>query len=110
MHLPLNRQTAVVTGAGSAEGIGFAVARRLHSAGVRVAITSTTDRVHFRARELNAGGEGVLAFIAGLTVDTQAHRRVDSLLSQVGRIDILVNNAGMAQPGRRTDSKPLIET
>jgi NAD(P)-dependent dehydrogenase (short-subunit alcohol dehydrogenase family) len=59
MALRLNRQTAVITGAGSAEGIGFAVARRLHSAGVRVVITSTTDRVHSRARELNAGGEGV---------------------------------------------------
>jgi len=43
-------QIAVITGAGSAEGIGFAVARRLHAAGVRVVITSTTDRIHARAR------------------------------------------------------------
>src|SRR5882724_2337623 len=57
LDLRLNRQTAVVTGAGSAKGIGFAIARRLHSAGVRVVITSTTDRIHSRARELNAGGE-----------------------------------------------------
>jgi len=64
--LPLNKQTAVITGAGSAEGIGFAVARRLHAAGVRVVITSTTDRIHARARELDAGGEGVLSFIATL--------------------------------------------
>jgi|ERR1700675_1724160 len=110
MDLPLNRQTAVITGAGSAEGIGFAIARRLHSAGVRVVITSTTDRVHSRARELNAGGEGVLSFIADLTVETDVQRFVDSVLSRTGRIDILVNNAGMAQTGRPTDSKPLIET
>jgi len=32
------------------------------------------------------------------------------VLSRTGRIDILVNNAGMAQTGRPTDSKPLIET
>lgn len=110
MDLPLNRQTAVITGAGSADGIGFAIARRLHSAGVRVVITSTTDRVHSRARELNAGGEGVLSFIADLTVETDVQRFVDSVLSKAGRIDILVNNAGMAQTGRPADSKPLIQT
>jgi len=110
MDFPLNKQTAVITGAGSAEGIGFAIARRLHTAGVRVAITSTTDRVHSRARELNAGGEGVLSFVADLTVEAEARKFVDSVLSRTGRIDILVNNAGMSQTGRPTDSKPLIWT
>jgi len=110
MDSPLNRQTAVITGAGSAEGIGFAIARRLHSAGVRVVITSTTDRVHSRARELNAGGDRVFSSIADLTVETDVQRFVDSVLSRAGRIDILVNNAGMAQTGKPTDSKPLIET
>jgi NAD(P)-dependent dehydrogenase (short-subunit alcohol dehydrogenase family) len=46
-------QVAVVTGAGSEAGIGFAVARRLHSAGFQVAIASTTDRIHDRAGELD---------------------------------------------------------
>src|SRR5260370_23858880 len=108
MTLPLNKQTAVITGAGSVEGIGFAVARRLHAAGVRVVITSTTDRIHTRARELD--GEGVLSFIADLTVDTDVQRLVDSVLSRAGRIDILVSKAGMAQTGRPTDSKPLRQT
>jgi 3-oxoacyl-[acyl-carrier protein] reductase len=110
MQPPLNKQAAVVTGAGSAEGIGFAVARKLRAAGVRVVITSTTGRIHTRARELEAGGEGVLSFIADLTVETEVKRLVDSVLSRVGRIDILVNNAGMAQTGRAMESKPLIET
>ena len=52
MTLPLNKQTAVITGAGSAEGIGFAIARRLYAAGVRVVITSTSDRIHARARDI----------------------------------------------------------
>jgi 3-oxoacyl-[acyl-carrier protein] reductase len=51
-----------------------------------------------------------LSFIADLTVGTEVQRLVDSVLSRVGRIDILVNNAGMAQTGRPTKSKPLIET
>ncbi len=108
--LPLNKQTAVITGAGSAEGIGFAVARRHHAAGVRVVITSTTDRIHARARELDAAGEGVLSFIADLTIETEVQRFVDSVLSRAGRIDILVNNAGMTQTGRPAEFKPLLET
>ncbi len=110
MTLPLNKQTAVITGAGSAEGIGFAIARRLHAAGARVVITSTTDRIHARARELDGGGEGVLSFIADLTVETDVQRFVDAVLSRAGRIDILVNNAGMAQTGQPTDSKLLSAT
>lgn len=110
MILPLNQQTALVTGAGSAQGIGFAVARRLSAADVRVVITSTTDRIHARARELDAGGDGVLSFIADLTVETEVQRLVDSVLSRTGRIDILVNNAGLAQTGRTMEGKPLLET
>ena len=110
MPLPLDKQTAVVTGAGSAEGIGFAVAKRLQAIGVRVVITSTTDRIHTRARELDAAGDSVLSFVADLTVETEVQRFVDSVLSRLGRIDILVNNAGMAQTGRMMEGKPLIET
>lgn len=110
MQPPLNKQTATITGAGSAEGIGFAVARRLRAAGVRIVITSTTDRIHSRARELDAQGDAVLSFVADLTVETEVQRMVDSVLSRVGRIDILVNNAGMAQTGRPIEGKPLIET
>jgi len=108
--LPLNQQTAVITGAGSAQGIGFAVARRLRAAGVRVVITSTTDRIHARARELAGGGHEVLPFVADLTIETEVQRLVDSVLSRAGRIHILVNNAGMAQTGRPAESKPLAET
>src|SRR5260370_27949123 len=52
--LPLNNQTAVITGAGSAEGIGFAVARPLHAERLRALITSTTHRTRPTARELYA--------------------------------------------------------
>jgi 3-oxoacyl-[acyl-carrier protein] reductase len=106
----LQKQTAVITGAGSAEGIGFAIARRMQRAGARVVITSTTERIHARARELEADGEAVLSFVADLTVETDVQRFVESVLSRTGRIDILVNNAGMTQIGRAAESKPLMET
>ena len=88
--LPLNKQTALITGAGSAEGIGFAVARKLHAAGVRVAITSTTDRIHTRARELDAGGDWVLSFIADLTEETDVQRLVD-VYRRSGRFDVTID-------------------
>src|SRR5258708_17382733 len=62
----LEGQTAIVTGAGSADGIGFAIARRLLRDGAQIAITSTTERIHERARELDASGKNVVAGVAGL--------------------------------------------
>jgi 3-oxoacyl-[acyl-carrier protein] reductase len=103
----LDGQTAIVTGAGSAEGIGFAIARKLLAAGAHVAITSTTERIQERARELDASGKRVLAFVADLTQETAAQKLVETVLQRSGRIDILVNNAGMTQSGQPIESKTL---
>ena len=54
---PLAERVALVTGAGSEIGIGFACARILGGQGAQVAITSTTeDRIQARAGELQADG------------------------------------------------------
>ena len=103
-------QTAIVTGAGSADGIGFAIARRLLRAGAQVAITSTTDRIHERASELDANGKNVLAIVADLTDENGARRIVDLVMEHSGRIDVLVNNAGMTQTGRPLEGKTLRES
>ena len=103
----LDGQTAIVTGAGSAEGIGFAIARRLHAMGAHVAITSTTERIQERARELDATGKRVIAFVADLTREAAAQKLVAAVLQRTGRIDILVNNAGMTQTGQPIESKTL---
>ncbi|HEX6027235.1 MAG TPA: SDR family NAD(P)-dependent oxidoreductase [Solirubrobacter sp.] len=79
---------ALVTGAGSAEGIGFATARLLAARGDDVTITSTTQRIHDRAAEL-----GVRGVVADLTSWEDAER----LASEP--FDVLVNNAGMVQTG-----------
>ena len=110
MEQTFTEQVALVTGTGSAQGIGFAVARRLHAAGARVAITSTTERIHERARELDSHDKRILAFDEDLTSETAAQRLVKSVLHWYGRIDILVNNAGMAQLDRPLESRPLQHT
>ena len=100
---------ALITGAGSPRGIGFATARLLAQQGSKIAITSTTERIQERARELAAEGADVL----GLPADLRDHRRTQALVQEVvaryGRIDILVNNAGMTQVGSpiETTSSPL---
>jgi 3-oxoacyl-[acyl-carrier protein] reductase len=91
-----HRPLALVSGAGSEAGIGFAIARGLLSAGMRVAITSTTDRIHDRARELDGD---VGAWICNLTDRAAVARLVADVRCTVGPISVLVNNAGMAQMG-----------
>jgi 3-oxoacyl-[acyl-carrier protein] reductase len=92
-------RVALVTGAGSSSGIGFATARALGRGGASVALASTTERIHDRANEL--GGEGIDAegFVADLTVAAQARTVVTRVLAHFDRIDVLVNNAGMVQVG-----------
>jgi 3-oxoacyl-[acyl-carrier protein] reductase len=95
---------ALVTGAGSAAGIGFAAARILAAQGMRLAITSTTRRIFERLAELPGGADRHSAFVADLTEPGAAERLVDESRKALGRIDILVNNAGMTQVGKRDHS------
>jgi 3-oxoacyl-[acyl-carrier protein] reductase len=103
---------ALVTGAGSADGIGFATARILAEQGARVAITSTTKRIFDRlSRMPPVGGNrrgaqsgGHVAFATDLTAPGAADRLVAEATRALGGIDILVNNAGMVQTGHRQRS------
>jgi 3-oxoacyl-[acyl-carrier protein] reductase len=94
-------RVALVTGAGSHTGIGFACAKALMAAGARVAITSTTRRILDRLGELPGDKDDKLAVIADLTKPADAKRLIEKTNRALGPIAILVNNAGMAQTGRR---------
>ncbi|WP_243422287.1 SDR family NAD(P)-dependent oxidoreductase [Micromonospora globispora] len=92
---PLAGHVALVTGSGSSSGIGFACARRLGMLGARVALTSTTERVHLRAAELEAEGIPATGRVADLTDPDQAAGLVAAAVADHGPVTILVNNAGM---------------
>jgi len=96
MLADLKGQVALVTGAGSAEGIGFATARLLVAQGAAAAITSTTDRIHERAAELDGRALGV---VCDLRSFGNAGKLVAQVVERFGKLDILVNNAGMVQTG-----------
>lgn len=98
-------QVALVTGAGSRDGIGFAAARALAADGAAVVLASTTDRIHDRVADLSAIGARAIGVVADLMEPDAADRVVQAALQLAGRLDICVNNAGMvAVGGDLTDS------
>ena len=100
-------RVALITGCGSPTGIGFATAQRLVATGQRVVITSTTERIHDRARELGGDSLGV---VADLTDDTAVEALVATTLREFNNIDVLVNNAGMVTVGNDLFNATLADT
>ncbi len=88
----MSGRTALVTGAGSPHGIGFATAEALCALGASVVLTATTERIHERAGHLRAAGFDASSVVADLTVE-------DQVRGLPGDVDILVNNAGMISVG-----------
>ena len=86
---------ALVTGAGSEHGIGFACAKALAARGMALVLTSTTDRIHERAADIEAEGGRAVALAGDLTLARTAESLVRLALDTYGRLDALVNNAGM---------------
>jgi len=103
----MSTRVALVTGAGSATGIGFAVARALGRDGLAVGVCSTTDRIHDRARELVADGVEAAGFVGDLTDAATVRSIVEAARSELGDIDVLVNNAGMVTVDMDTGEEPM---
>lgn len=105
----LQGQAALVTGAGSASGIGFVTARLLAEMGAQVSITATSARIFERTETLRAEGHVAHGFVADL-VDRSATRAMIARAEEaMGPISILVNNAGMAQNGVSDVDSPFHE-
>jgi 3-oxoacyl-[acyl-carrier protein] reductase len=100
----LDEKVALVTGAGSPDGIGYATARRLRALGARVAIVSTTRRIHERASEL-----GITGFVADLTDESEVGALADAVVEQFGDVDVLVNNAGLASKASPEVLRPVAQ-
>src|SRR4051794_19780950 len=89
--LDLHGRVALVTGAGSADGIGVASARLLASLGAAVALSATTDRVLDRAAELRAEAATAVGVVADLTDPGQVDRLVATVTDRLGPPLVLVN-------------------
>jgi len=93
--MPEPTDIAIVTGAGSAEGIGAATALALGRAGMRVIVTSTTDRIQERVAELRDAGVDARGVAADLTDPRGVEAVLDAARRAFGEPTVLVNNAGM---------------
>ncbi len=82
----LTGRTALISGAGAPDGIGFAAARAMAQLGASVHVAGKSERVLQRAEEL--GG-------VGHVLDLTDEASVAALVATLGSLDILVNNAGM---------------
>lgn len=91
----LSGRVALITGAGSPDGIGIATARLLAELGAAVMISATTARIRDRVSELRTAGFDAAGIVADLTDAEAASRLVSAALDRWGRLDIVVNNAGM---------------
>lgn len=101
MNLSLKSRGAIVTG--GAQGLGFAISRRLREAGASVVIW---DRNEARARAAAAelGGVFVYCDVADANSVESAFGKTRGLLPA---IDILVNNAGVVGPTADTWEYPI---
>ena len=93
-------KVCLVTGAGSENGIGYAVAKIFGKLGANVIITGTTDRIFQREKELKQEGITAYAYTIDLTNRISILRIIEEIKKKFGSIDVLVNNAGMTQVGQ----------
>lgn len=106
-------RVALVTGAGSPDGIGFHSARILAESGVNVLLTGHSDRVQDRATELRDAGLLASSHPADLTDSDAVSRLASWVQVTTGRLDALVANHGMTSvhnPMENTGESGSIDT
>src|ERR1700712_5404843 len=97
----LKDKTAVISGAASPRGIGFATARLFVEHGARVAILDLDEAGARRAaREL---GDVHLGIACDVTQRDSSGGAARQVIKAFGAIDILVNNTGITQPVKTMD-------
>lgn len=90
----MSGKVAIVTGAASAAGLGFATARRLAREGARVVLTDIdVGQVAARAAAL---GDTALGLGQDVTDAASWEAVIAATVARFGRVDVLVNNAGIA--------------
>jgi NAD(P)-dependent dehydrogenase (short-subunit alcohol dehydrogenase family) len=89
---------ALVTGAGS--GIGEAIAKKLSSAGMTVAVCDIDEQGGRRvAEEITAQGHTAKFYALDVTRETEMTAVIEQVAAEYGRLDVMVNNAGVGKAG-----------
>ncbi|MHA4853960.1 SDR family NAD(P)-dependent oxidoreductase [Rhodococcus sp. MSC1_016] len=101
----LDGSVAVVTGAGSGLGAGFA--RALAEAGADVVIAARRrENLDAVAVTVEAIGRRCLVVPTDVTVPEQCDALAQAAVAEFGRLDILINNAGVTSSAPATRERP----
>lgn len=92
--MSLEKQVAIITGASS--GIGAAVARNLHAAGMKLILTARREN---RLQALTSELPNAIALPGDITNPLLPPQLIDKALEQFGRCDVVFNNAGAIAVG-----------
>ena len=100
-----NGKVALVTGGG--QGIGQAIAERLHADGFKVAIADLNMETAGRIAQ-NLGGQdgGAIALHVNVADRDSVFAAVDQAVSELGGFDVIINNAGIAPQSPIEDITP----
>lgn len=100
--LPIEAQTAVVTGA--ARGVGAAIARALHRDGYRVILSDVDEAAcNALAEELDLAAETALTAKLDISKPEDFDHVLEKCVSRWGSVEILVNNAAV------TRARPVLD-
>jgi NAD(P)-dependent dehydrogenase (short-subunit alcohol dehydrogenase family) len=93
----LLNKVAIITGAASNPGLGYASAMRFAQEGAKLVITDIDmDGLAAAEKDLVAMGAEVLAMEQNVVDEDRWQEVVDATVEHFGSLDILVNNAGIA--------------
>ena len=95
----LEGKVALITGA--ARGIGKAIAIKYAQEGANIAFTDLVidENGQKTKEEIESYGVKVLAIASNAASFEEAHKAVEQVVAEFGRLDILVNNAGITKDG-----------
>lgn len=99
----LKDKIAIITGAASPRGLGFATAKLFAEQGASVVILDLDEKASKEAAAML--GTQHLGVAANVSNEQQVNAAIEQVLGKYGRVDILVNNAGITQPIKTMDIK-----
>lgn len=101
----LTDSVAIVTGAGSGLGAGFA--RALAQAGADIVVAGRRRaQLDATAATVRATGRSCLVVTTDVTRPEACAELADTALAEFGRVDVLVNNAGVSHVAPATSERP----